>query len=89
MDSRRRGQSSVVLAGGQKMRLIDLLCVCLGVRQVQLMGNWTHKSSRPKRAPPANAARRRRCQSPPTHRRSSPPPPLAGRKELNPPIYTE
>lgn len=33
------------------MRLMDLLCVCLGVRQVQLMGNWDGQKFWPPETP--------------------------------------
>lgn len=93
MDSRRRfaalfwwwwpTATCIVERRAEEMRLMDLLCVAFRGRQVQLMGNWTDKSSRPKneRRPPT--------QTPPI----SPPfffqlSSTAGRaKELNPPTH--
>jgi hypothetical protein len=93
VDSRRRfaalfwwwwpTATCIVERRAEEMRLMDLLCVAFRGRQVQLMGNWTDKSSRPKneRRPPT--------QTPPI----SPPfffqlSSTAGRaKELNPPTH--
>lgn len=57
---------------------MDLLCVAFRGRQVQLMGNWTDKSSRPKneRRPPTQTP----PISPPFF--SSSPAPLDGLKNL-------